>query len=297
MVRLQQTRKALGSQAIITVIAAKPHEVLEVLWEKIDDFEKRFSRFIANSELSYVNANAGTNTKISTPMHDILAACQVMQEKTDGLYNPLILPALQRAGYVGCWPHSKQFVTVTDYRQRQTANHFRLTDHTVNLPTDSALDLGGIGKGYLLDQLADWLLQNSITNFWISLGGDIITHGYNQDKRPWEIGIQSADASGLAQTVQNTNGTLLAVCTSGVTKRAGKDWHHIIDPRTSKPAQTSVLTATVAGTSAMRSEVAAKTLVISDGQKVEPYLRVLTCKQAVLQRQPDYKLRSETYNV
>jgi FAD:protein FMN transferase len=151
---------------------------------------------------------------------------------------------------------------------------------SASIPTGTALDFGGIGKGYLLDELAEFLdpklTTAQLVGYWLSLGGDIICAGHDLDSQPWQVAIQSAlELAKNVDIIKNEAGRKLAIATSGVTKRQGlKDgqaWHHIINPRTSKPADTNILTATVTADEAVAADVYAKCVVIAGAEQAKKY--------------------------
>ena len=256
----------LGSHVLLTLVG--PNETglsacLAELWTEIKVFEATFSRFQPDSELTLVNQRAGMRTEVSAEFIALAMVAKKWSEQTNGLYNPFVLPALQQAGYQGSWPEVANVTQATNYADRTVSNarDLQIGDDWIELPPNTALDFGGIGKGYLADQLAEQLPPD-ITGYWFSLGGDIICGGFDVDHQPWRIGIQNVDSSDALCFVTNTSGQPLAVATSGTTKRRGPNWHHIIDPRTALPAKTDILTATVTSNSATEADVYAKCLVI-----------------------------------
>lgn len=282
MERWQEIQPALGSQAVITLVAAAGTDTVPIfqeLWDQVTSFEQRFSRFLPTSELTTLNQSAGQKVVVGPQMRALLAVCQKLARQTDGLFNPFILPALQQAGYAGSWPTPGQVLPELDYHDRQpaTIDQLELGKTWAKIPANSALDFGGIGKGYLLDQLGDYLQQQGITNYWLSLGGDILCCGYDLDHKPWSVGIQHATKT--TQTIaeiSNHDGQTLAIATSGVTKRQGKhqnqSWHHIINPSTGKSAKTDILTATVTAPQATQADVLAKCLVIAGSKQAISYI-------------------------
>jgi len=61
--------------------------------------ERRFSRFLPNSELSHLNCSAGEWVTVSADMLELLKLSFKFYEQTDGLFDPSILPDLKRMGY------------------------------------------------------------------------------------------------------------------------------------------------------------------------------------------------------
>jgi len=301
MIRRQQTATALGSEAVLTLIVKDEAEaklIFVELWHQIVSFEQRFSRFQEKSELSEVNRQAGVSVPVSKEFLSLAKTAKQFTKITDGLYNPLILPALQQAGYVSSWLKPQSSGGSLDFSKRQfkTTSKMVVTASAVKIPDETALDFGGIGKGYLLDQLASYLDTKHVKDYWLSLGGDIICGGYDLDKKPWEIGLAHAKTTRkVIQAVVNKSGKKMAVATSGITKRAGPGWHHIIDPRTGRPAETDILSATVVSTSATKADIFAKCLVILGSQTAPSFLAEKSDISALLQVWHNKHIGIETY--
>lgn len=108
--------------------------------------------------------------------------------------------------------------------------------HSVRLE-GVALDLGAIAKGYAVDLAAEALHRSNASGFIIDGGGDLMVWGDKYGK-PWRVGIQDPDRPGLRfRVVELPFGALV---TSGDYERA-YDWegqriHHILDPKTGRPA-------------------------------------------------------------
>ena len=102
MERLQERRRALGSDAILTVTGDDTASIqmqFALLWRQVDVFESRFSRFIGTSELVHFNQAAGTSFPCSPEFIDILKAAKRWSQATGGVFNPFVLPVLEAAGY------------------------------------------------------------------------------------------------------------------------------------------------------------------------------------------------------
>jgi FAD:protein FMN transferase len=280
--RYQHKHRALGSDVIFTLVVQQNRDYADQLFAQLLEltsaFEEQFSRFLPDSELTKFNKQAGQSVAVTPAFRKLLMVTKSFSEKTDGLYNPFVLPALQNAGYLGSWPNSDKQRPGTNFAKRHlvTIEQLEFRDNWAKIPADSALDFGGIGKGYLLDELAEFLASKKVVGYWLSLGGDIICAGYDVEGQLWRVTIQHAIklAEGVGE-ITNATGRKLAIATSGVTKRQGlKDgqpWHHIIDPRSGRPAQSRILTATVTANSATEADIYAKCIVIEDQQLAEQY--------------------------
>ncbi len=273
--RYQESAYKLGSEVFLTVIADEnPSGVFKILWDSIDDFEDRFSRFNPYSELSLLNQKPGEKFESSRELVDIIRLSNTFIESTEGVFNPLILPSLQNAGYVSSWPNpSAKSLSQLDYRTRdgKLVDNILVNKNYVTIPPNSALDLGGIGKGYLLDKLSKLLPELGVKNFLISLGGDIRCSGSDLDKEGWMVGIArisdsetDVDQISLAGVKRYTS-----VASSGVTKRKGPGWHHIIDPKTGLSSRSDVTIASVISADGVTSDILAKVLLIVGSLKAK----------------------------
>jgi thiamine biosynthesis lipoprotein len=286
--RAQMQFHALGSEIFVTLVGNV--DTFEVIFAEIKlrvtNFEQKFSRFLPNSELSLFNKNAGEKVNISAEFRDILLAAQTLAKQTDGVFNPFILPTLQKSGYKGSWPTPDDFDENLDFSARKIANVNKLVigKDFAQIPVHSALDFGGIGKGFLLDTVSSFLLTKNLAGFWLSLGGDIVWFGQDLDGENWKIEVASAenDEETIA-AIENRDQKLLFIATSGITKRKGENWHHLIDPKTGKPAKTDILTATVTTQTGADADVFAKTIVIAGKTFAEKLKRDGKIDRAIIQ--------------
>lgn len=288
-----QEAVALGSKTGISLVSQAAPALLEQvfrdLWRRTFLFERQFSRFLPASELSTFNRNAGTKQAITVEFRDILVAAHDMAHATGGLYNPFILPAVQAAGYTHSRVPGHEQDAVDNHAGKSVVPVERLEIGTdwARIPYGTALDLGGCGKGYLADMLRS-SLPSSIAGYWLSFGGDIAVGGQDAHNQPWTVSIERADSP--TKSIGTYTATApVGVATSGTTvhrgKKAGKTWHHLIDPRTRKPAQTDVLLATVCDDFALRADVLASCAVILGGTRGLQFLKEQKVKAAVLQCQ------------
>jgi FAD:protein FMN transferase len=283
--RYQTYLKALGSDIYITLISdqdsAKINIITDNLIAMINRFEQQFSRFLKSSELTNFNNNAGKKIAISNSFKKLLVAAKEMSLETKGLYNPFILPDLQKAGYLTSMSEENNNKTINDYRLCKIVSIDKLDidQTTAKIPKNTALDFGGIGKGYLLGELGSYLKPKPLSGYWISLGGDILCSGYDLNNANWQIAIQNAQFTNkITDYISNKDGATLAIATSGITKRKGINngitWHHIIDPRTSMPVENSILTVTVTSKNPVFADIYAKCIIIDGEKSVNVYKRL-----------------------
>lgn len=294
LIKTSQTRLALGGDVTLGLITNMPSsqtkDLFNLLWKKIFQFESRFSRFLISSELTILNRSAGIKTNISPEFRELLISAQKQAVQTGGLYNPFITPALQRVGYIKSalagYEHDKQ----VDYTDCKIVGIERLIigDNWALIPYGTAIDLGGCGKGYLADKLAYILSDYDIVGYWLSMGGDIVVKGHDENGDELTLAVQDADNLGsTTDWVIECPIDGVAVATSGTFRRQDQNiphsWHHIIDPNTKKPAITDIRLATVCADSGIDADVLASCAVILGSKKAPDYLKSHGVKSALLQ--------------
>lgn len=287
-----QTNQALGGDVSL-VICSQDEEatqrIFKELWISIFKFEKQFSRFLPNSELSDFNRNAGTRLRVTEEFRRLLETSLSLSRQTKGLYNPFVLPALQRMGYKHSALEGYETDSVDDFSDRTVvaAENIELGAGWARIPYGTAIDMGGCGKGYLGDLLGNSMKnQNAHNGYWFSLGGDIISEGYDADGNNWEFDIQDAENMShyLGQKVVMTRGRC-GLATSGTFKRVGQNIseHHIINPTTGRAASTDVRLATVCAPTALMADVIASCAVIVGSKKAIGLVKKMGANSAVIQ--------------
>lgn len=236
--------------------------ILNQVPEWIEAYEQTLSRFRPDSELSELNRQAGKWVKVSPILLENLHTARQASRLTDGLYNPLILPALLAVGYdrsfadmPAVMDRPDQDVVVPDWQEVEVD----LKNHQVRLPAGSQVDLGGIAKGWVAEVIANRLAE--FGPCLVDMGGDVVSRG-----RAWEITVEEAGDAEEAPALLNIKIANASVVTTGIDYRHwvvnGRTQHHIIDPRTGHPADTDILTVTIIHPHAPTAEAYAKAVFL-----------------------------------
>lgn len=122
---------------------------------------------------------------------------------------------------------------------------------------EAVIDLGGIAKGYIADQVADLLRARGVTRGIVNFGGNAICIGEREPGVPWRIGIErpfsgTEGSGGLQKSMMGTiEARDMAAVTSGTYERMfikdGVLYHHILDPATGYPRKTDLDSVTIVG--------------------------------------------------
>ena len=112
-------------------------------------------------------------------------------------------------------------------------------------------DLSSIAKGYAVQEIHEYLVENNLSNHLIDIGGEIIINGFNKGK-PWSVGIQDPYSfnDNSNYIIQNKDGKFMAIATSGEYRNFKLDSNgnkvtHTINPKTLKSIDNNILSVTV----------------------------------------------------
>jgi thiamine biosynthesis lipoprotein len=248
--------------------------------QEFEEQEARFSRFRSASELCAVN-EAGHPIHVSAPFAAIVGLALEAAEATDGLFDPTALPAMVAAGYDRDFD---ELVTTAREVLRPAAptgrwREIRLSDDLLTLPPGVALDLGGIAKGWTVDRAAE-RVESLLRWAVVDAGGDLRAIG-GVPPRGLAIGVEHpSDAQAEVLRLALADG---ALATSSVVRRSwGPNLHHLIDPRTGRPAVTDVVQATVWATTCVGAEVRAKEALLRGVASLDDLVATLVLRDGTV---------------
>lgn len=260
--------KALGSG--IAIMGEMPEILLDEAQKKIEAFEKDYSRFIAGNKLDRLNQ--AERVEADEGMIELLRAAKHFYQLTDGIFDPTIARALESAGYdksfelLAGQTDNRLPTAQKDFLNRVKFDELIIDGNGVNKPQTMKLDLGGIGKGFIVDQLDKHLFAD-VGSYWLSAGGDMMLKGKDQTGHAWQVKVQNPGKPEEDLLTLQSQGEKMAIATSGIIKRRGADWHHLIDPRTGLPVANNILSVTVVASSVSEADVFAKTVLILGEQQ------------------------------
>jgi thiamine biosynthesis lipoprotein len=211
---------------------------------EFERLEQVLSRFRPDSELSRLNRD-GRSAEASHDLVRVVELSLAAREATGGRFDPTVHDALVAAGYDRTFEEVPPEAGSVSTEGAACGGVFRVDGLAIELAPGTRLDLGGIGKGYAVDEVAESL---AITGpCLVNAGGDLAVRG-----GAWPVGV----ADGL--TLELSRG---GMATSGRDRRrwvrGGAEQHHLIDPSTGRPAESELVRVTVVAGSAAEAEVLA----------------------------------------
>ena len=259
-------------------------------------WERHLSRFRTDSELSRLALADGQAVRVSPTLAAVLSVALESAELSGGLVTPTLLTALEKAGYDRSFSDlapeqpARPILPPTSVDWRQI--HLDRSRRQVTLPRGLRLDLGGTAKGWAANEAMRRLSR--VGPVLIDAGGDIAISGAMADGGPWTITIASpfseTEQLGMLQLASG------AVATSGRDYRrwrqGGRMQHHLIDPRTGRPAETDLLTVTVVAATCSLAETAAKVALILGSREGLAWIEARTGLAGLLVLEDGRVLRS-----
>ena len=248
---------AMGCEVLVILPSDRAAQVATVS-ALFAEWEARLSRFRPDSDLSRLNAAAGGPTWVREPLLGVLRRALRAARATRGVFDPTLSRELAALGYATTFSEIQGGAAEQPAPARASTWHdVRLgPGGLVSLPADLALDLGGIAKGMAVDAALAALRAEGVPFALVSAGGDLGVLG----DRPWPVAVETAGGEHVLSLAAG------ALATSSTEERrwrtAHGDMHHVIDPRTRRPATSDLVRVTVHAPTCEAAEVAAKAALI-----------------------------------
>ena len=271
---LKRQFPVMGTIAEITIYG-KDHAELETIMNeaqaKIYAIQNICNTFAKNSELSAVNQNAFQKEILCSPLlWEIFYESDKFHSFSNGTFDVTIKPLMTLWGFYRKRNALPSGTEIADTMKKTGWNKVKLDPqkHSIRfLIPEIQLDLGGIAKGFALDQTVSLLLHKGIRRGLVNLGGNIRCF---TDDTPFKIGIRDPKHAELViQDLQLKN---KSVATSGNYERYvvinGKRYTHIMNPKTGMPVS-GILAVTVVTPRGVDSDALSTTIFIQ-GEKIIP---------------------------
>lgn len=214
--------------------------------KELNRLESLFSVTREESDILKINSSEGKAVTVSEDTALALETARQVYTDTHGCFDPTVYPVVRLWGF-----------TTDNYRvpdSTEIENALKYTDFSrvsidglqVCAPKGAQLDLGGIGKGYAGKRCRDLLKEKGVSSALLSIGGNVQTVGLKPNGTKWTVALKNPDGGKSLCKVRVGE---CAVVTSGGYERYfeenGEQYHHIIDPKTGRPADSEFKSVTV----------------------------------------------------
>ena len=260
-------------------------------FDELDRLEAELSRFVENSDISRIN-----NLAANQPLRVGLAAFECLQLSVQVFYETNRAFDITIGSLLSCWLNEDGTIRTPSEEQLNLARQRTGTDllkldeaeHTVELLTAPVqIDLGGIGKGYAVDRMADLLRDWSIETALIHGGySSALALSGPPGTKGWPLTL--SNPANRKQTLANLYLQGRAVSGSGLQKG-----QHIIDPRTAQPVKGKQAAWACAPNAAIADALSTAFMVMTPDEIKQYCLRHPYVLAMVILKDRDKKARKE----
>lgn len=242
-----QTRTLFVFDTVVQLSAQCSAELMDQLAERCAYFEGKFSRTVEGSDIWNINHAAGAPVEVCEETAQLISASLEYSRASEGLFDITVGTVSSLWDFEGgVKPADEDIAAALPHIGYQNV---QVQGLTVTLADpETLLDLGGIAKGYIADDLVRLLREGGCKNASLSLGGNVYVMGESYDGDAWNVGVQ--DPNGSAQSViASVPACDESLVTSGLYERCFEEggvlYHHILDPATGYPVRTDLKSASI----------------------------------------------------
>jgi thiamine biosynthesis lipoprotein len=207
---------------------------------RIDELNQILSDYLPDSELNRLSATAGTGqeVRVSPDLWQVLQLSVKASELSQGAFDITVGP------YVHLWRRSRRQLRLPAQEARDQAReavgyrHLRLNPQKQTaqlLVPGMQLDVGGIGKGYAVDEALKVLQRHGISAALVDGGGNVVVSRPPPDRKGWQVAVGLAGQQ-TADTARYLNLRCAALASSGdlyqYVELDGQRYSHIVHPQT-----------------------------------------------------------------
>lgn len=239
---------------------------LEAELERID---RLLSNYRPDSDLEVLNAAVSTEAQlVPEELVELLRLAADVHRASEGCFDPTVRPLVHVWGFDGDEPAVPSAERLIEARARVGLDKLEIVDARTVRKTvpDLAVDMSSIGQGYTVGRLAAVVESLGLRDYIVEIGGELLVRGRKPDGQPWRVGIENpAAGGGPLQRLTLRNADPTAVITSGTYRHffeaGGREYGHILDPRTGRPVEHGLVEVTVIGEDPARAAAWATALL------------------------------------
>jgi len=249
---------SMGGNVHLIAVAADAgtgRRALDVAVDRLDELDRRWSRFRPDSDLSRIGRGQGRPVAVSADAITLVSWCVEAWRRTGGLFDPTTVEALERLGYDRDFAALDQAhladraVLRACGRSAEPAPapgcgqvEVDAVAGTVRVPAGTRLDPGGIGKGLAADLVTASMVSAGALGACANLAGDLRARGRGPAETAgrWAVGVEST-----GDVVRLPAGGGAVATSSSLVRRWGPQLHHLVNPASGRPAACDVVEVTV----------------------------------------------------
>lgn len=248
---------AADSFAMGTVISQKVYGVngktaADEAVDRIRYLDKLMTFNESQGDVYRLNQNAGVmGVEMDPATMQVIKKAQEISAMSNGAFDITVGP-LVKAWKIGTdQQHIPSQEELNSLLPLINYEGIRIDNNVVTIQKGQMVDLGGIAKGYVGDEVIEIYKKHGVTSAVVNLGGNVVTLGNKPDGTPWRVAIRNPRPAGneSGQDLGIVKVTDKAVVTAGDDQRYfienEQRYHHILDPTTGYPAKSDLMSVTL----------------------------------------------------
>ncbi len=264
--KFEDTRSMMDTFVTITVYAPdeeKADSVIGAAFDRMEEIEKVASIFDEEAQAFQLNRD-GYLEAPSEDLQQLITQSLEYGKLTDGAFDITVQPLLE-LWEAGLWqePQEVQERRINETLALVGGDKISVEDDRIFFTeAGMKITLGGIAKGYAVDEALKVIKKMGIKHALVNAGGDLATLGSKPEGEPWLIALVNPDD--LTQSLANFTIAGEALATSGNYERyfdPEREAHHIINPKTGYSAQ-ECISATVIAPNATQADTLSTSIFV-----------------------------------
>lgn len=265
---------ALDTAITLKVYGSKRVVVLKKLEDKINELDDMLSTGKETSEVSRLNRSG--EAVLSPTVANLVKRSLGIYKKTDGLFDITIYPLMELWGFPTKNYRVPSEKEIEEKLKLVGSDKIDFNEETRKISFKNKgmeIDFGGIGKGYITDELVKILTDEKVESAIINLGGNVFGFRKKPDGSLWNIAIRDPNEPDKYMAAIRLEDS--AVITSGGYERYFEEngiiYHHILDPRTGKPSESGLKSVSIISKDGTLADALSTSLFIMGEEKAVKY--------------------------
>jgi thiamine biosynthesis lipoprotein len=273
---------------------------------EIERLESQLSLFRPESEIAHLNAQAAREPiQVSPEVFGLLEHAQRLHAESGGAFDITIAPLVRCWGFMGSSGRRPSAEELARAREKVGMNLVQLDSEqrTVRFSREGVmLDLGAIGKGYAVERAVELLREAGVTSALLHGGtSTVFGLGQPQEGDQWVVAIEGPKigpeaGSRLAMLPLKDEALSVSAVWGKSFHADGKEYGHVLDPRTGQPVVDALLAAVVLP-SATETDALSTALLTRGAEGHETLGKLRTNMKTLLVAKVGNELKVETRNI